>query len=188
MAASMLVRSGPIPARAGEPDPDGISILGGGAYPRSRGGTVTTPAMASVFQGLSPLARGNLSMRTPEQCRAGPIPARAGEPSGVRSPLTITRAYPRSRGGTGLAQHAARQPWGLSPLARGNPNAIVKQRIAIGPIPARAGEPKAIAPRRRRVRAYPRSRGGTVVTLTPLKPSTGLSPLARGNRGRLYRR
>ena len=52
---------GPIPARAGEPAADVGQRMGDGAYPRSRGGTLALQCGQVGSQGLSPLARGNLS-------------------------------------------------------------------------------------------------------------------------------
>ena len=56
-------RNGPIPARAGEPT--FAAVVGGfnGAYPRSRGGTGKAHELAELIMGLSPLARGNPTMR-----------------------------------------------------------------------------------------------------------------------------
>ena len=71
---------GPIPARAGEPG--GLALFGAlnAAYPRSRGGTPWLQSPKMSQQGLSPLARGNLSADTQKAWSGGPIPARAGEP------------------------------------------------------------------------------------------------------------
>ena len=50
---------GPIPARAGQPYRTAACSGSSGAYPRSRGATSPAPLSCSVYQGLSPLARGN---------------------------------------------------------------------------------------------------------------------------------
>ena len=55
---------GPIPARAGEPIPMSGGRCAVWAYPRSRGGTGLTYTPALDAEGLSPLARGNLSHLT----------------------------------------------------------------------------------------------------------------------------
>ena len=70
---------------------------------------------------------------------------------------------------------------GLSPLARGNHYSGVVHCVIRGPIPARAGEPRAQRDRRRRSGAYPRSRGGTCTGHVARARVAGLSPLARGN-------
>ncbi len=71
---------------------------------------------------------------------------------------------------------------GLSPLARGNRNAIGHAAAVAGPIPARAGQPAVRLRCLARRGAYPRSRGATVVLEVWIDRNVGLSPLARGNR------
>ncbi len=173
---------GPIPARAGEPSSFAAIAACKRAYPRSRGGTAVLRVGGSPDQGLSPLARGNRRLCSGARRPARPIPARAGEPF-MGSPLVrLMWAYPRSRGGTGLARPYSRQVRGLSPLARGNPTGCALMCLRVGPIPARAGEPCRLVIHPSPGGAYPRSRGGT--SATPAVPCNepGLSPLARGNR------
>ena len=55
--------SGPIPARAGEPEYTLIGLRFVRAYPRSRGGTRDSMPIDSPALGLSPLARGNHSKK-----------------------------------------------------------------------------------------------------------------------------
>ena len=113
-------RVGPIPARAGEPvavkDCNGTDR----AYPRSRGGTRRGAGAFLGIEGLSPLARGNQLLGCDAYWTTGPIPARAGEPSGWRMLRWWARAYPRSRGGTADKRMLLILRTGLSPLARGN--------------------------------------------------------------------
>ena len=111
---------GPIPARAGEPHRDHIVPISQGAYPRSRGGTRSAKMRCSMPKGLSPLARGNQLAAFVAGFQSGPIPARAGEPCSSACRWTRPRAYPRSRGGTGITQASSNAAMGLSPLARGN--------------------------------------------------------------------
>ena len=101
-AARRTGRSGPIPARAGEPDDQLQCLPADGAYPRSRGGTCRMQRAAQVDQGLSPLARGNPTTNSNAFLLTGPIPARAGEPRLDCAPGCWKRAYPRSRGGTAV--------------------------------------------------------------------------------------
>ena len=93
--------SGPIPARAGEPGHAFAQGAQSGAYPRSRGGTFSVAVLSMRSRGLSPLARGNLVLMASDHRGAGPIPARAGEPRCFCPYYANSRAYPRSRGGTG---------------------------------------------------------------------------------------
>jgi len=105
------------------------------------------------------------------------------------------------RGGTAGCPVAAALCSGLSPLARGNLELDLLDRLFVGSIPACAGEPGGLRsfrvsigvyPRLRggtstpaRVRlptwVYPRLRGGTEWVTPDPSPSQGLSPLARGN-------
>ena len=173
---------GPIPARAGQPCPARGARRGRRAYPRSRGATVAVQHIGLLAQGLSPLARGNLQRLAYDEAPAGPIPARAGQPASGRRRCGRFRAYPRSRGATGVLIRHRPAAVGLSPLARGNLSRRDAQRLLPGPIPARAGQPR--TQRRRSIPswAYPRSRGATEMP-TPLPSAiSGLSPLARGNR------
>ena len=111
----------------------------------------------------------------------GPIPARAGQPFLGFHSRPFSGAYPRSRGATDCALELGQPSEGLSPLARGN-HRFERFRPAVeGPIPARAGQPKAgeLAPLGDR--AYPRSRGATMGLNATGVHLGGLSPLARGN-------
>ena len=156
-----LASLGPIPARAGEPEPCLSHDDFARAYPRSRGGTDNSTSQKRLPKGLSPLARGNLEDKSTSLADLGPIPARAGEPPHPQVSHCKSRAYPRSRGGTYMERGKSRRAKGLSPLARGNPQPDVSASLLMGPIPARAGEPLCIYFRRRLAWAYPRSRGGT---------------------------
>ena len=69
----------------------------------------------------------------------------------------------------------------LFPLARGNPAHAAQAGVGAGPIPARAGQPRANTLPCRATRAYPRSREATEQMLAARANDRGLSPLARGN-------
>ena len=68
-----------------------------------------------------------------------------------------------------------------SPLARGNLPHLAGAQDSVGPIPARAGQPRPREMGAAVCRAYPRSRGATPTTRSASSPGMGLSPLARGN-------
>ena len=163
-------RTGPIPARAGQPSISPSCPASNRAYPRSRGATGERAAQIAAFVGLSPLARGNPAGLMYTLTTLGPIPARAGQPTMRCSVLLTKRAYPRSRGATFSPAFMGRSPWGLSPLARGNPALDPRWWVLAGPIPARAGQPHHHHRRRWPTRAYPRSRGATgcATVLPPL--------------------
>ena len=151
------------------------------AYPRSRGATELSPMLAGRVGGLSPLARGNLGQCAVCDGNLGPIPARAGQPGAAHWRGRCRRAYPRSRGATNTRRRIMQRDKGLSPLARGNPSAMVKRMGYARPIPARAGQPRQCAGVRQCAGAYPRSRGATRPIAEGIAGTEGLSPLARGN-------
>ena len=64
---------------------------------------------------------------------------------------------------------------------RGNLSKTKEYRKALGPIPARAGQPQQPTRPRPALRAYPRACGATVSALTVRFPELGLSPRVRGN-------
>ena len=132
-------------------------------------------------RGLSPLARGNRTDARWGFASRGPIPARAGQPVLQAGVGLKSGAYPRSRGATGHGAQELRPDLGLSPLARGNRKHKSDSAKRGGPIPARAGQPKATQTRRCAGGAYPRSRGATCLWPWGCPCCRGLSPLARGN-------
>ena len=97
---------------------------------------------------------------------------------------TQRRAYPRERGGTSYRKPPSSRPMGLSPRTRGNLYEEDTAHAGVGPIPANAGEPNPVAPRRHPNRAYPRERGGTRKSCCLPSLPWGLSPRTRGNRHR----
>jgi len=118
--ADVEVCLGPIPARAGQPDPGAVFFAQAGAYPRSRGATWQSFANRPFSMGLSPLARGNRDLVCKLAGDGGPIPARAGQPPRSSSRRPLKTAYPRSRGATMSGSVEVDAVMGLSPLARGN--------------------------------------------------------------------
>ena len=162
------VRSGPIPALAGEPPCAPGCGAGRRAYPRARGGTGGAIAVVPDGEGLSPRSRGNPKPHPPPWSWPGPIPALAGEPCTRSGPITGSRAYPRARGGTQSFQRATVFSRGLSPRSRGNLRRLRACPSGLGPIPALAGEPETLTDVDISVRAYPRARGGTWYTGTPM--------------------
>ena len=70
---------------------------------------------------------------------------------------------------------------GLSPRRRGNRQRAGGAGVAVGPIPAKAGEPVRQRYPAPQVRAYPREGGGTHWVSRNMVPRKGLSPRRRGN-------
>ena len=135
--------------------------------------------------GLSPPARGNPDCTIHSIPASGPIPASAGEPSGTPVMLKSARAYPRQRGGTLPRVSAMQFGQGLSPPARGNHREGGIDARLCGPIPASAGEPLFLVRIGRIFGAYPRQRGGTIISILSASAKSGLSPPARGNLRRI---
>ena len=132
-------------------------------------------------QGLSPLARGNPANAFKGRANQGPIPARTGQPLWTGSMAAAPRAYPRSHGATVCEINWRDNPWGLSPLARGNPHLRNREASLGGPIPARTGQPCVKSTGAITLGAYPRSHGATARARLAKDHPLGLSPLARGN-------
>ena len=134
---------GSIPACAGEPRPDGVSVSHVQVYPRVCGGTQLIVPALLLDAGLSPRVRGN-------PC---PRPAAARPAS--------TRVYPRVCGGTEAGSRQGALRAGLSPRVRGNRPSEELRQAVLGSIPACAGEPAPRPSARVGRRVYPRVCGGT---------------------------
>ena len=141
----VLSNRGSIPARAGEPAFTAASLNLDKVYPRACGGTTQVAAVAAWNEGLSPRVRGNHLSASTWDASKGSIPARAGEPKFVPLLSRSTRVYPRACGGTASMMAGSRPAGGLSPRVRGNPGVTLQNQLAVGSIPARAGEPSTSA-------------------------------------------
>ena len=155
-----LIRS--IPAGAGEPRSQPHSWQSRRVYPRGCGGAgQPVPARPSGW-GLSPRVRGSLNPYGKAFGPMGSIPAGAGEPRAQRSPVNVTRVYPRGCGGAGSPTPWARKSKGLSPRVRGSLGNQRGRRSLRGSIPAGAGEPWLWSRRSKRSWVYPRGCGGAI--------------------------
>ena len=152
---------GPIPARAGQPLPASCISTPTRAYPRTSGATWHGVHPEDLAPGLSPHERGNLLVKMRVSFRAGPIPARAGQPLERDRQLVRIGAYPRTSGATGGIVEIDAALKGLSPHERGNREGRVKMKEVFGPIPARAGQPPTRYFPTPTPRAYPRTSGAT---------------------------
>ena len=174
--------NGSIPARAGEPGADFALSTSSAVYPRACGGTAGVAHHGLSVVGLSPRVRGNRTAAWSRPPPRGSIPARAGEPHAAVCWRSRSRVYPRACGGTVSARAAAAVEAGLSPRVRGNPTDPATAIENNGSIPARAGEPRAVATSPVVARVYPRACGGTSEPSGPALVGRGLSPRVRGNR------
>jgi len=157
----MIVRTGSIPACAGEPEQTGPERRSRMVYPRVCGGTSHSSVEAVRTSGLSPRVRGNRLARPQPDRRRGSIPACAGEPRTYPSDNGGCRVYPRVCGGTRCASSWIAARSGLSPRVRGNPPVGTDQHLRAGSIPACAGEPRRHFLQRHGAGVYPRVCGGT---------------------------
>ena len=132
--------------------------------------------------GLSPRVRGNRHVAGASRGGARSIPACAGEPAWICSPLSCAQVYPRVCGGTDRMARRARTATGLSPRVRGNHRAVSRGAGPEGSIPACAGEPWSGLRGPTPTTVYPRVCGGTAGLYDGTNFYWGLSPRVRGNR------
>ena len=152
---------GAIPAWAGEPSAEAVTVFGLGGHPRVGGGTVRMLPHISARLGPSPRGRGNPIADHDFLGDIGAIPAWAGEPM-----ASVRSASVRS---------------GPSPRGRGNRSGKAADRRGCGAIPAWAGEPTSGSQRDDWVWGHPRVGGGTCTTMSGILTCHGPSPRGRGN-------
>ena len=112
----------------------------GGLSPRLRG-NLTHDGQGYPHQRSIPRLRGNQLLRRRADGRGRSIPAPAGEPPSLLSPIKCRTVYPRACGGTTDSARSASYRIGLSPRLRGNLRVHGQTNARSGSIPAPAGEP-----------------------------------------------
>ena len=152
-------------------------------YPRVCGGTSPPRPMPDAPGGLSPRVRGNQVLHFIDVAAGRSIPACAGEPLPMTTRSRRRRVYPRVCGGTQAHESETQKSDGLSPRVRGNHISLTSKEKPPRSIPACAGEPRRVGPRRRARPVYPRVCGGTSHDLGQQSAPKGLSPRVRGNLG-----
>ena len=170
-----------IPAGAGEPLLAYGLRLVAWVYPRGCGGTNLFRRRRRWRGGLSPRVRGNPRGDGGGREAAGSIPAGAGEPPSRTGRRSCRWVYPRGCGGTLCAAPPSPLRMGLSPRVRGNQRRLVDLVLAVGSIPAGAGEPERHCRHSARSWVYPRGCGGTRQPAVRPERAAGLSPRVRGN-------
>ena len=173
-----------IPAGAGNSG-TGPALTGGGSvYPRWRGELRSGEQHNNSVPGLSPLARG--TQPDADRYRASPrfIPAGAGNSPTHCTLCRRNPVYPRWRGELSGPSIHLLNPAGLSPLARGTQWQAGNMKTTERFIPAGAGNSATCAGTSVEVSVYPRWRGELSINPHQLDVCGGLSPLARGTRGR----
>ena len=171
---------GSIPANAGETPAADSTSAARRVYPRERGGDNLVGPIGDIAQGLSPRTRGRRPQGEAAHGRLGSIPANAGETSPVGATASLSRVYPRERGGDSSAPATARRRGGLSPRTRGRPADAPHPGLPAGSIPANAGETAAADLVALAFRVYPRERGGDWFRYCRERSAQGLSPRTRG--------
>ena len=172
---------GSIPACAGEPMIQARCKRSRRVYPRVCGGALYEDTNVWLDEGLSPRVRGSQSPGGRLGRIRRSIPACAGEPSGRTGRRSGSRVYPRVCGGAGGVHDAMAMFEGLSPRVRGSLAVNGTEVVAIGSIPACAGEPPWFRSRRCFPRVYPRVCGGASYFRNDAISSEGLSPRVRGS-------
>ena len=154
------IRSGSIPAYAGDPSVISAPPVMLMVYPRLRGGSPVLRLLSGQSHGLSPPTRGIPLRLRRERLALRSIPAYAGDPR--------------------QKANGRRYGKGLSPPTRGIPHGYSQRIRYHRSIPAYAGDPCRRPAHPRETPVYPRLRGGSRV-VTAMKPAvSGLSPPTRG--------
>ncbi len=149
-------------------------------YPRWRGELIYSKPSECIPGGLSPLARGTRRLPPAQPWIFRFIPAGAGNSGSLTQRLSALTVYPRWRGELRAAATPEVPLPGLSPLARGT---RVSSRYCAAPtrfIPAGAGNSAFLTVRIPAPPVYPRWRGELSMRSITVRPTSGLSPLARG--------
>ena len=169
-----------IPARAGFTTSPLTSAPRGGDHPRSRGVYMVVSLPPPSGGGSSPLARGLHGLVEGQSLADGIIPARAGFTRWTVMPAGSRSDHPRSRGVYVEEFIAQAIGAGSSPLARGLPGGLSRERAPARIIPARAGFTKTCVSLHKTPSDHPRSRGVYCTSRSTSTTEPGSSPLARG--------
>ena len=138
-AAARLRVLGFIPAPAGARSTPTGTRTAWWVHPRSRGGKASAHKAPCMYQGSSPLPRGQEERLHPCLGRLGFIPAPAGARGSLGRTSGPSWVHPRSRGGKCQIRMKSNFQHGSSPLPRGQGCRGGGARLAAGFIPAPAG-------------------------------------------------
>ena len=202
--AAAALRTGSIPAWAGNPAVTAGPVAGLPVYPRVGGEPVAKPDIVAPRPGLSPRGRGTHWLLTSSTSGRRSIPAWAGNPflspcgwgcgrvyprvggEPLGSPDDINgryMVYPRVGGEPQEGMRYVMSQVGLSPRGRGTPGEAHAAADNRRSIPAWAGNPLRMGSVMTRPQVYPRV-GGEPLTCTSIGWTfRGLSPRGRGTQG-----
>ena len=170
-----------IPAPAGQPiigwrDPGQRE-----GHPRTCGATPKSKFMPRYPTGTSPHLRGNRPCAWRGEQDTGDIPAPAGQPSGYHPTYLFRGGHPRTCGATCRSQVQCAPQGGTSPHLRGNHQYDARRWLAVGDIPAPAGQPPEPLVPLVSITGHPRTCGATGGSGKHIPPASGTSPHLRGN-------
>ena len=153
-------------------------------HPRMRGEHRRSLLSRSPRMGSSPHARGAPRGVRQRHVPAGIIPACAGSTPTPPKSASCARDHPRMRGEHTLHALMQRATTGSSPHARGAHRHQIVDAWVAGIIPACAGSTRLRSHRMGTYGDHPRMRGEHALLQSPMKPTVGSSPHARGARER----
>ena len=181
------VHDGSIPARAGKAVKLRWHLISIRVHPRACGGSASDERKKALDHGPSPRVRGKLSDLWLAGVSVGSIPARAGEAIRFQFGPCIAAVHPRACGGSAVAISDSHPGEGPSPRVRGKLWEVVKARIGLRSIPARAGETSTLGSAPLLPKVHPRAFGGNHIVPSTSMVVAGPSPRVRGKRDNIDR-
>ena len=136
-----------------------------------------------MTQGPSPRARGSRDPPEAQDRLARSIPASAGKPRWISSPVVVSGVHPRERGEARDYIDRRVDIPGPSPRARGSPRPAAAGARIPGSIPASAGKPPSASRSGGGSSVHPRERGEAADSAPGPTVIGGPSPRARGSHG-----
>ena len=174
------LRSGSIPAHAGETTATPWSASSTPVHPRTCGGNPTELRFTVEAPGPSPHMRGKLHTSSLWGLYCRSIPAHAGETQRVEENRAREMVHPRTCGGNGVTAGSGLGLPGPSPHMRGKPAPAALNCAPVGSIPAHAGETRVTGSVSTVMRVHPRTCGGNAERLEWIASTAGPSPHMRG--------
>ena len=176
------VRSGSIPAHAGQTEARRRPSPQPEVDPRSRGADAEEWAVHDYDDGRSPLTRGRHSGQVRAGQQLGSIPAHAGQTTAAATPSAPAMVDPRSRGADSVRSGLENTTVGRSPLTRGRLSSPQHPPQRLRSIPAHAGQTSSMVKPLHVWEVDPRSRGADRTRPRATSCLPGRSPLTRGRR------
>ena len=172
---------GSIPACAGEPRQSTREARRSGVHPRVCGGAGVALLLGDLLEGPSPRVRGSPVFPVAFAAARGSIPACAGEPIRIGSPMASIGVHPRVCGGATRRRLGSSSMRGPSPRVRGSRRELGGAPRSAGSIPACAGEPRSTSRYVSFKGIHPRVCGGACFGVVSLDALPGPSPRVRGS-------